>query len=112
MKGSDREEKALRLMGLAARAGRIIAGVPLLCTALQKSKEGKTPLLLLLAADASQNTKKRVADRTAYYGVPVICLSADRATLALRAGKRDGAVAVVGITEPSLAQAIIELYHK
>ena len=109
---SDREEKALGLLGLATRAGRVIAGVPLICTALQKAKKEKTPVLVLLAADASENTQKRVADRTAYYGVELIRLSIDCAALALRVGKRDGAVAAVGITEPSLARAIIELYHR
>lgn len=112
MPANDREERALGLLGLAARAGRVIAGIPLICTALQKGKKEKTPVLVLLAADASQNTQKRVTDRTAYYGVPLVRLSLDCATLAQRVGKRDGAVAAVGITEPNLAQAIIELYHE
>ena len=111
MPENNREEKALGLLGLATRAGRVIAGVPLICTALQKGKRDKTPVLVLLAADASQNTQKRVTDRTAHYGVPLITLSANCATLALRIGKRDGAVAAVGITEPELARAIIALYN-
>ena len=111
MPENNREEKALGLLGLATRAGRVIAGVPLICTALQKGKRDKTPVLVLLAADASQNTQKRVTDRTAHYGVPLIPLSIDCATLALRVGKRDGAVAAVGITEPELARAIIALYN-
>jgi ribosomal protein L7Ae-like RNA K-turn-binding protein len=112
MPENNREEKALGFLGLATRAGRVIAGVPLICTALQKGKKEKTPVLVLLAADASQNTQKRVTDRTAYYSVPLIRLSVDGATLALRVGKRDGTVAAVGITEPSLAQAIMNLYHE
>ena len=112
MSASDREEKALGFLGLAARAGRVIAGVPLICTALQKGKKDKAPVLVLLAADASENTEKRVTDRTAYYGVPLIRLSVDRTVLALRVGKRGGAVAAVGITEPSLARAIIGSYQE
>ena len=42
---SDREEKALRFLGFAARAGRIIVGVPLLCGALQKGKGEKVPFV-------------------------------------------------------------------
>lgn len=110
MSVSDREEKALRFLGFAARAGRIIVGVPLLCGALQKGKGEKVPLLLLLASDASQNTQKRITDRAAYYGVPLIRLSADCAALALRAGKRGGTVAAVGITDKDLSMAIINLY--
>ena len=112
MPANDREEKALGFLGLSARAGRVTVGVPLICEALRKGKQDKTPVLVLLAADAAQNTKKRIADRTAYYNVPLICLSADCATLALRVGKRGGAVAAIGITEPNLAQAIIALYYE
>ena len=110
MPENNREEKALGFLGLAARAGRVIAGVPLICTALQKKKKEKTPVLVILASDASQNTQKRVTDRTSYYSVPLIRVSVGGATLALRVGKRDGTVAAVGITEQNLAQAIIDLY--
>ena len=100
------EEKAIRLLGFAARARRITVGVPLICAALQKGAAGKTPLLVLLASDASANTAKRIADRTAYYHVPLHALTVDGAQLALAVGKRDGTVAAVGITDPELAGAI------
>lgn len=109
---SDREAQLLRYLGLAARAGRVIAGVALICTALQKKASGKTPLVVLSAADASENSKKRICDRTAYYGVPHLSLSVDAAALATAVGKRDGAVAAVGVTEPSLAKVITELYQE
>ena len=110
MQANDREEKALRYLGLAAKAGRVIVGVPLICTALQKQASGKTPLLVLSAADASENTKKRICDRTAYYGLRHIALEATAAGLAMTVGKRDGAVAAVGVSEPWLAAAIAALY--
>ena len=109
MQGNEREAKAMRLLGLAARAGRVTAGVPLICTALQKGANGKQPLLVLLAADASENTKKRITDKTTYYRVPLRSISTDCATLATAVGKRDGAVAAVGISEPGLAREIAEL---
>lgn len=111
MPSNEQQQRALRLLGLAARAGRVISGVPLICTALQKNAAGKKVRLVLSASDASDNTKKRIADRTAYYGVRHIPLSVDCATLAHTVGKRDGAVAAVGITEPGLATAIGELYE-
>ena len=112
MQSSDREERLLRYLGLAARARRVIAGSALICTALQRRASGKTPLVVLSAADASENTKKRISDRTAYYEVPHFALSADAAALALAIGKRDGAVAAVGVTEPQLAKAITDLYQE
>ena len=101
-------EKALRLLGLAVRAGRAVVGVPLICTALQKGAKDKTPLLVLEACDCSPNTHKRIGDRTAYYGVRLQKLSVDCATLAHAIGKKDAAVAAVGVTEPHLAKAIEE----
>ena len=104
------EDKALRMLGLAARARRITVGVPLICTALQKGGEQK-PLLVLLAADASENTKKRMTDRTAYYHVPLYPMSADCERLALAVGKRDAAVAAVGVSEPGIAEAIARILN-
>ncbi len=112
MQPSDREERLLRYLGLAARARRVVAGVALICTALQKKASGKTPLVVISAADASENTKKRICDRTAYYGVPHLALSLDAEALATAIGKRDGAVAAVGVTEPQLARVITELYQE
>ena len=106
MGSRDAERRALGMLGLAAKAGRVIAGVPLICIALQKHAKGKTPLIVLSAADASPNTKKRIGDRTAFYGVPHYPLTADCVTLALSVGKRECAVAAVAVTEEGLAKAI------
>ena len=103
----DAERKAFGLLGLAARAGRITVGLPLTCEALKRPR-GDRPLLVLLAADASANTVKRVTDRTNYYSTPLCRLQADGAALALAVGKREAVVAVVGITEPHLAKAVLE----
>ena len=102
------EEKALRMLGFAARARRVTAGASLICAALQKGG-AQRPLLVLLAADASENTKKRMTDRTAYYHVPLYTVSADCERLALAVGKRDGAVAAVGISEPGIAEEITRI---
>ena len=110
MQANDRDERALRFLGLAARAGRVIVGVSLICSALQKKLAEKAPLLVLLASDAAGNTRKRITDRTAFYGVPLIPLVADCERLALMSGKRGGAVAAVAVTEPGLTQAIADLY--
>ena len=110
MQESERAEKALGLVGLAARAGRTVVGVSLICTALQQSK-AQRPQLLLMASDASGNTQKRLNDKSVYYGVRLIILPVDCERLALAVGKRDSSVAAVGVTEPHLALAIEELYN-
>ncbi len=100
--------KVLKFLGLAAKAGRTVAGVSLICTALSRGARDKTPLLVIQACDASANSRKRIADRTAFYGVPTRCPDIDGATLAHAIGKREGVIAAVGVTEQHLAAAILE----
>ena len=111
MTANNREERALGLLGLATRAGRVTVGVPLICAALPKRKPPKGICLVLTAADASAGTKKRITDKCSFYGVDLIELSVDCGRLALAVGKRDAAVAAVGVEEPGLAAAIRQLYN-
>ncbi len=104
----DKTARALSLLGLATRAGRVVVGVSLICTALSRGAKNKTPLLVLEAADSSANTHKRITDRTAFYGVPSVRLEIDCAALSHVVGKREALVAAVGVTEPNLAKAIME----
>ena len=105
----ERDRRALGLLGLAAKAGRLTVGVPLLCEALQRGAKGKVPLVIALASDASDNTTKRVSDRAAFYRVPLMRLAVSCAELAHAVGKQNAAVAAVGVTEPQLAAALVAL---
>ena len=107
MQANERTERALRLLGLAVRAGKACIGVPLICEALKKGAAEKKPRLVLLASDASANSEKRVRDRTAFYGVPCRVLDANSDRLALAVGKREAAVAAAAVTDSGLAQAIL-----
>jgi ribosomal protein L7Ae-like RNA K-turn-binding protein len=98
--------RALRLLGLAARARELVIGVPLICTALSRAAKGKTPVLVLVAEDCSANTKKRITDRTTFYGVPLITLPLSCADLAHAIGKKEALVAAVGVNDHNLATAI------
>ena len=98
--------RAMRFVGLAARARALVIGVPLICTALSKGAAGKTPRLVLCTEDCSPNTKKRITDRTAFYGVPCRSLPLTCAQLAHAIGKKEALVAAVGVTDQNLAAAI------
>ena len=111
MQNPEMTEKALGLLGFAARARRTVVGVSLICAALSHGGAGKTPLIVLEAADSSENSHKRISDRTAYYGVPCYRLECDTSRLARAVGKRDGAVAAVGVTDPGLAGAIRAIFQ-
>ena len=108
MQAKPEIQRALRLLGLAARAGRVIAGIELLCTALKRGTAGKTPLLILEAGDSSENSHKRINDRAAYYGVPIYRLPIDGEALGLAVGKREKRISAIGVTEPNLAKALEE----
>lgn len=91
------EAKLLSSLGLAMRAGAVTVGVPLICAALQKGAKS-APKLVFCASDCSDNTKKRISDRCAFYGVKLVCLSADCGTLGAAMGKTS-AVAALALTD-------------
>ena len=64
------DKKILSMFGLAARAGRIASGEFQTETAVKD----KTAYLVIVAEDASDNTKKLFHDKCSFYKVPVINL--------------------------------------
>ncbi len=60
-------ERIFGLLGLAAKAGKIVSGEFMTEKAL---KEGRA-CLVLVAEDASQNTKKHFRDMSDYRSVPI-----------------------------------------
>ncbi len=95
-------EKCIRLLGLAAKAGKLVYGTEMVCEALRNRKK---VLLVAEASDTSANTHKKITDKCEYYGVKHLRLDADMVTLGHSLGKRSG-TAVVGVTDPSFATGI------
>ena len=58
--------KALNLLGLAQRARKLESGSPTVLTSI-RSKQAR---LVIIADDASLNTKKQFLDKCDYYKVP------------------------------------------
>lgn len=106
------EKKILGLLGLAVRAGGVTFGVPLTLEALRCAKNGKKPLVVLEAADTSDATHKRIADKTHSYGALHLRLSLNRGALADLVGKKGGSLGAVGVKEPHLAAQILRLCTK
>lgn len=61
------EKKIYSLLGLAARARKIVTGEDMAVEAI-RSRKAK---LIILSADASENTRGKITDKAAYYGIPV-----------------------------------------
>ena len=61
------KDKILAMAGLARRAGKAVSGE----FAVEKSVKTGKAMLVLLASDASANTKKKFRNMCAWYSVPV-----------------------------------------
>ena len=93
------------MLGMCARARKIIHGIPLIRKALRSASP---PKLVLYSHTASQNSKKRITDKCIYYRVQSIEIPLGTDELARCTGK-SGAVAAVGITDDGLARAVLGL---
>ena len=96
------EAKLLSSLGLGMRAGAVIAGVPLICTAMKGGGQ-KKPITVFEASDSSENTHKRISDRCSFYGVKHIRLECDGMALASAIGK-SAPVAAVAVTDANLCR--------
>ena len=89
----ESKKRFLSSLGLCARAGKLIYGVPMICEALKKGGASK-PTLIIEASDTSDGTHKKIADKAAFYGVRVVRIDCDGATLASALGKTSSLAAV------------------
>ena len=103
----ERVKRLLSSLGLCARAGKIIFGVPMICDALKKTGDAK-PALVIEASDTSEGTHKRIADKTAFYRVRTVRIDCDGATLALALGKTSS-LAAVAIKDKEMCK-LVEKY--
>ena len=95
-------QKTLNALGMCAGARRLIVGTPMICEALRKPKK---PILVVCANDNSENTIKKLSDKTTFYGVPMTVISADGERLAAAVGKQ-GRVAAVAVTDENLGKLV------
>lgn len=92
------------MLGLAKRAGKISTG-SFICEKMIKSGDAR---LVILANDASDNTKKSISDSCRFYDVRLIEYS-DRATLGHAVGA-DADRVVVSVNDNNFAKAILDIF--
>ncbi len=61
-------DKLLNLLGIAKRAGKLTAGEEKTIDSIRS----QTAKLVFVAADAGENTRKKVKDKCSYYNIPLI----------------------------------------
>ena len=84
------------MLGLAMRAGQLTFGED----GVKKAIASGGAKLVLLDAGASENTKKKMRDSCAYYGVQLVETAADRLGYAVgKPGRMSAAVAAGGICD-------------
>ena len=96
------EKKVLSLLGLSAKSGNLVSGE----FSTEKAVKEHKAALVVVAEDASDNTKKSFSNMCAYYHVPMIVF-VDKETLGHAIGKQFRAS--VAVTQDGFAKAILKL---
>ena len=96
------EKKVLSLLGLSAKSGNLVSGE----FSTEKAVKEHKAALVVVAEDASDNTKKSFSNMCAYYHVTMIVF-ADKETLGHAIGKQFRAS--VAVTQDGFAKAILKL---
>lgn len=99
------DEKIFGYLGLAERAGKMASGEFMVETAVKKGKAR----VVLVAGDASENTKKQFRNMCEYYDVPCYEI-ADKARLGKAIGKEFRASCAV--TDDGLAKAVLKVMRQ
>ncbi len=104
MSDNARPDRFLGLLGLCRRAGRVVIGAPLVGLSL---RSGKAPALVLLAADASAGSAKKMQTKCNFYKVPLLCVPYTGEALAHAVGK-GGPVAALAVMDAGIAGELLK----
>ncbi|MBP3361134.1 MAG: ribosomal L7Ae/L30e/S12e/Gadd45 family protein [Clostridia bacterium] len=94
-------DKVLGMIGLAKRAGAVSAGGFLCTDAIKK----RTARLVIIAADASEKSKKSIIDSCIFYKIPFLEFSVKDELGRYSGG---GEKSVISINDRNFAEAIIK----
>ena len=96
-----RQNKVLSLLGLAIRGHNLVSGE----FQTENAVKSGHAMLVIVAEDASDNTKKRFRDKCSYYKVP-ICTYGTKEELGHAMGKEQRSA--VAVTDRGLARALTD----
>jgi len=98
------DPKLFQMLGMAMRAGKLIAGEEQVVAAIRQSKVH----LVFISEDASQNTLKKVRDKSTYYKIPLLTVGS-RDELGRAIGKEQRVV--VGVSDQGFASKMMALHQ-
>lgn len=94
-----KQSKALSMLGLARRAGKVVSGE----FSVEKAVRSGKAYLVVVAEDASANTRKHFTDMCTYYKLPLV-FTGTKETLGHAIGCE--VRASVAVTDSGFAQSI------
>ncbi|MGY3749175.1 YlxQ-related RNA-binding protein [Vagococcus acidifermentans] len=97
----SQRQKALNLLGLAMRAGKLVTGEEI---TLKRIKANHVKLVIV-SEDASDNTKKKMTDKCQSYKTPVV-FRFSQAELSHAIGKNR---TIVGLCDDGFAKKLLQL---
>lgn len=95
------QDRVLSMLGLAAKAGKVASGE----FSVEKAVKSNKAYMVIVAEDASDNTKKMFTNMCTFYKVP-IAFYGDKELLGRSIGKEMRAS--IGILEQGFANAILD----
>lgn len=95
------KKRIFSYLGLAMKSSNLVSGE----FATEKAIQSREALLVLIAEDASDNTKKKFANKCDYYGVPIYFFGT-KEELGKAIGK--GMRTSIGLLEHGLANGIVK----
>lgn len=101
----ENRKKVQSMIGMAYKAGRVISGEDPVRFALKKNNIK----LLIIAEDASENTKKRFINSAVYYHIPYF-IYMTKEELSISLGQKIRSIA--GITDERFSDYLISLLNK
>ncbi|MBR7095282.1 MAG: ribosomal L7Ae/L30e/S12e/Gadd45 family protein [Clostridia bacterium] len=104
MSDTARPDRFLGLLGLSRRAGRAVIGAPLIAEAMHAKKR---PALVLVAADASAGSAKKMQTKCNFYEVPLLRVPYTKEALGHAVGK-DGPVAAIAVMDAGIAGELLK----
>ncbi len=99
------ERKALSLLGLAKKAGKIASGED----STEKAVKSGKAFLVVIAQDASANTRKKFADMSTFYKLPLVSF-ASKERLGRTIGKEYRAS--LAVLDENFSEAILRTLKK
>ena len=100
-----KKNSGLSMLGLATKAGKVVTGE----FSTEKAVKSSTAFLVVVAADASDNTKKKFRNMCEYYQVTMREFS-DKISLGNACGKEFRAS--LAVVDMGLAQAVLKAIDK